>query len=138
MNSVTSKILICLIVLFSANSYSQQGNTMIGSWEVVTIGEKMLTEKNKPTLMFLEDGKIAGSTGCNKYNATFTQTNDELDISRVVSTRRACAQDSVMMQEVAFLNAIRTASQLEYHNGSEIKLVNQDKALNIVLKKLDE
>ncbi len=125
------------MVLFSANSYSQQVNSLVGNWEVITIGELTITEKNKPTLTFLEDGKIAGSTGCNKYNAIFEQSNQAVEISRVVSTRRACAQDSVMMQEIAFLNAIRTVSQLEYHNDSELTLINQNEKLTIVLKKLE-
>jgi heat shock protein HslJ len=42
-----------------------------------------------PTAAFAE-GSLAGSTGCNRYNAAYTTDGEALEIGAVASTRMAC------------------------------------------------
>lgn len=66
-----------------------------------------------PTLWFEEDG-IRGSAGCNTYTASYTSTPaGELHISDIVNTDAFCAEEGVMEQEQAFLEALRMAEQYE-------------------------
>lgn len=136
MKLLISKLLISLLVLFGANSHSQQPKELTGKWEVIQLGQQTLNEKYRPTITFLDDGKIEGSTGCNKYNANLTYAGQKMEISAVISSRRACALDNVMMQERDFLKAIKAVAQFEKNNDTEATFYNQNKEQLLQLKKI--
>lgn len=56
-----------------------------------------------------ENGRIAGSDGCNRYSAVYTTTGSTIEIDpRMVSTRMACPPD-VMERANAFTSALAEA-----------------------------
>lgn len=57
-----------------------------------------------------EDGRVAGTTGCNNYSAAYSTNGEQLSVSRAVSTRRMCAEPvGIMEQEQQFLRALEQA-----------------------------
>ena len=57
------------------------------------------------TAVFGPDGGLAGSGGCNDYNATYTVSGDALTLGPVAATKKACADD-VMTEENAYFTAL--------------------------------
>jgi heat shock protein HslJ len=51
------------------------------------------------------DGRIAGSTGCNRLTAACTFDGDRLELGPIASTRMACAPP-LMALEQAYLDAL--------------------------------
>ena len=80
-------------------------------------------EETAPSATF-EEGRLAGSTGCNQFTASYTLAGDALEIGPIASTRMACTPpaDSVERDYVAALEQVR-AWQVE--NG-ELMLVDAD------------
>jgi len=67
-----------------------------------------------PTLDFSTDGKVSGSTGCNRFAGTFTQNGDELSIALGPMTRAACVSEAATGQEqkiITALGEVRAAQQ---------------------------
>jgi len=54
------------------------------------------------TLIFGEDGTLAGSTGCNELNGEYTVEGDQITFGQIVSTLILCP-DLQMAQEDAML-----------------------------------
>lgn len=57
----------------------------------------------------LEDGKVAGSAGCNNYFGSYTLTGEAVQFSALGSTKMAC-EEEVMKQESRFLEALQGAT----------------------------
>jgi heat shock protein HslJ len=87
------------------------------------------------TLAFSEDGRVAGSAGCNRYNAAYTQNGRKLTFGPAAATRMTCAKpEGVMEQEQQFLKALGTVAtgRLE---GDQLEMRTGDDALAMVLVK---
>jgi heat shock protein HslJ len=86
------------------------------------------------TATFGEDGRVAGSAGCNQYNASYTVDGDKTTIGPAASTRRFCAEPAgVMEQEAQFLAALQTAATYTLR-GDMLELRTADGALAVTLK----
>jgi heat shock protein HslJ len=63
------------------------------------------------TAVFNEDGRVAGSAGCNHYFASYNVTGTSLSIGTAGSTKMYCSGPGVMQQESAYLASLsRTAT----------------------------
>ncbi|QYZ80332.1 META domain-containing protein [Methanofollis formosanus] len=60
------------------------------------------------TAVFEEDGKVAGSAGCNRYFASYEVNGTEMTIGPAGSTLMACQKEGVMEQESAYLGLLGT------------------------------
>ncbi|MGB9373600.1 MAG: META domain-containing protein [Jiangellales bacterium] len=68
---------------------------------------------SESTLTFLVDGDAAGSTGCNRFGATWTQDGAALTIEPGPVTLMACADPDVEAQEQAVLAAFPLVAAFE-------------------------
>lgn len=73
-------------------------------WQVDAIGGAGLVEGSKVTLAF-EEGRVAGTAGCNRYFAAVTLGGEGLSFGPAGSTMMACP-DPLMQQERKFLDAL--------------------------------
>lgn len=74
------------------------------------------------TAEFAEDGKLAGSAGCNRYTADYTTEDAAITIGPSASTRKFCAEpEGIMDQEAAYLAALPTAATYRI-NGNRLEL----------------
>jgi len=70
---------------------------------------------------FGEDGRVAGSAGCNTFSAGFEVDGQAISIGLAATTRMMCPEEGVMEQESAFLAALSTASAWE-NRGERLTL----------------
>ena len=68
---------------------------------------------SESTLTFLADGEAAGSTGCNRFAATWAQDGSALSIESGPVTLMACADPDVDAQEQAVLAALPSVASFE-------------------------
>ena len=61
-----------------------------GDWQVVEIAGQPVAEGMEVTLVFMEEGRVAGRAACNRYNGAVSQSGDSLQFSQMASTRMAC------------------------------------------------
>lgn len=87
------------------------------SWQLTAFGPAAAALPVVPdstvTLEFSADGMAGGNTGCNSYGGDYTAEGDTLSFGEMVSTLMACADETVMAQEQAYLAALQTANRFE-------------------------
>ena len=115
----------------SPQNDTSDGNTsdtsLIGpTWQLAAFGsdegEQPVTQDTEITAEFSDEGRIAGSAGCNRYFGSYEQSEDALTISQVGSTRMACPEP-LMNQEDRFLTALKTVARWERH-GNRLDLLD--------------
>lgn len=84
------------------------------------------------TLAFSSDGQASGSAGCNRYTARYARDGDRLRFDAAAATRKMCADDRLMQQEQAFLNALATVATARFE-GNRLELRTADGALAVAL-----
>lgn len=94
-------------------------------WRAVEISGQPaapLPKKREAHLMFSAQGnRVSGSTGCNRFTGTFTQTGDNLHFSPLAITKMACLP-ALTAQERAFLAALQATTAMHLaENTLELK-----------------
>jgi heat shock protein HslJ len=81
------------------------------------------------TAIFGENGTLAGSAGCNNYNAAYEIEDSSISIGPAASTRKFCADpEGTMDQESQYLAALETAATYRL-DGDTLELRTADGAL---------
>lgn len=62
--------------------------------------------------LVVQGDSVSGSTGCNRYNASWARDGDQVQISNVVSTLILCTDASVRQQEQQFLGILKDTATL--------------------------
>ena len=75
-------------------------------WQVENIAERGVVDSSMTTVQFFDDGRIGGSTGCNKYFGQAAIDGRRITFDRIGSTRRACVP-ALNDQEQRFLAAMK-------------------------------
>lgn len=86
------------------------------------------------TLAFGADGRASGTAGCNRYTAGYAQDGTQLRLQPPATTRMACADDSLMAQEQAFLQALQTVTAARVE-GKRLELRTATGALAVSLQR---
>ena len=85
------------------------------------------------TLAFGDDGRAAGSAGCNRWSAPYTTGTGTVAFGVAGSTKRFCAEPAgVMEQEQAFLAALGTVATAR-REGDRLELRTAAGALAVAL-----
>jgi len=79
------------------------------------------------TLVFGEDGTLAGSTGCNELGGTYTVEGDQITFVQIVSTLILCP-DLQMAQEEAMLRVLMETASFNIE-GDTLTITNDDMVL---------
>jgi len=85
-------------------------------WELRDLGGAPVLEDQRPTMAFLEPGRVSGSGSCNRYTGSAEVGDGTLKVSQLASTKMACIPE-VDNQERAFLNALQNARTIELVGG---------------------
>jgi heat shock protein HslJ/uncharacterized lipoprotein YbaY len=78
-------------------------------WVVEDINGGGVIDNSRASLLFDDEGRVSGSSSCNRYGAGYTLTGEGLSISRAVGTLMACAP-ALMDQERKFFDTLAKAS----------------------------
>jgi heat shock protein HslJ len=93
---------------------------LLGSeWELSDLSGTPVLEDRRPTLAFLEPGRISGSGSCNRYSGPAELGDGTIKVGQLASTRMACSAE-INVQEQAFLVALQNARRLELEGGQLI------------------
>jgi putative lipoprotein len=85
------------------------------------------------TASFDAEGRVSGSTGCNRYSAEFAVQGDALEIGTASATRKVCSEpERVMQREAELLIALGTVARFE-QRGERLQLRTADRALAVDL-----
>jgi heat shock protein HslJ len=101
--------------------------TMVDNGRGATAG---VVEGSEVTAEFDDEGRVAGSSGCNQYTARYTLEGEALEVGALAGTRRACADADVTDQESAFLRAMErsTVARVE---ADRLELRDDEGALQV-------
>lgn len=85
------------------------------SWFVEAMGGSEIIAGSEPQITFTDDGKINGTTGCNRFFGGYAQSGAEISFSGVGMTKMACLNDGIMTQEITFTNILsgRTKARID-------------------------
>jgi heat shock protein HslJ len=112
-----------------------QSRSLTGTWNVNGINNGRnavvsLVSGTSVTMVFSEDGKVAGSAGCNAYTARYDAKGSRLRFSAPGATRKACPADGVMEQEDSFLKALEAVTTMRI-DGDRLELRDDAGALQV-------
>jgi len=112
------------------------------SWTLATasaLDGKEIPAVETATLAFDDDGTtLVGSTGCNQFSGTYTQSGDALTIAVGPVTRAGCPGPEATEQEAAILAQLPEVAsfgidlQLELRNGDGVTLLVYDEGRSSV------
>jgi heat shock protein HslJ len=74
------------------------------TWNLAQLGNPAaLTDARgepRPSIFFQSDGHISGSTGCNRFNGTFSVDNDRMQIGSLAATKKMCpTPDAALLEQ---------------------------------------
>jgi heat shock protein HslJ len=96
-----------------------------GAWTLVAVeGEPVPTDAGIH-LDFLEDGRVAGSGGCNRFSGSYVPGGDHLAFSPLAATRMACPVP-LMERERAFFAAMERVASVSRHTPETLILADAD------------
>lgn len=81
--------------------------------------------------------RLAGRSGCNRYNAAFELSGEGLSIGPAASTRMACAPD-LMAQEQQFLADLQRISRFDIDPSGALLLFANDQQDPLVVARISE
>ena len=121
--------MICITV--SACSSKENTRSLVGSWRLTAYGPVDSTTPAVPdvdaTLIFGEDGTLAGSTGCNELGGDYMVEGDQITFVQIVSTLILCPELQMAQEEAMLRVLMETASfQIE---GDTLTITNNEMVL---------
>jgi heat shock protein HslJ len=94
------------------------------SWTVTEIAGAATVDR-KPTMTFMLEGKVGGTTSCNRYSAPYRLGGEGLTFGPAISTKMAC-QEPVMDQEIMFLQLLARVTRFEVTSDAALRLLADD------------
>jgi heat shock protein HslJ len=73
-------------------------------------GVESVLEGSEATAEFDDEGRVAGSSGCNRYTGPYTLDGETIQVGDLAGTRMACADPGLTEQEELFLTALEQAA----------------------------
>lgn len=131
--SLAKNILAMLLVTGSlwGCSLSQEratGKTMslTGSqWQVEAIDGDPVAEDSDVTIAFSDEGRVSGSSSCNRYHGGWNASDNQLEFSRMAATRMACLEP-LMQQENRFLKLLGDVRHYQFAADGRLVLETAD------------
>jgi heat shock protein HslJ len=94
-------------------------------WIVETIGGLAVAEKSEPTILFLEEDRVAGNASCNRFMGSFQLTGEGLSFGQMAGTMMAC-EEPLSQQETRFLELLRNTQRFEIDPQGRLVLHTPD------------
>lgn len=93
------------LVLLNACAHAPAIKLEGTAWRAEDLGGQGVLERAQSTVSFHAPGRVAGSTGCNRYAGAATIQGEAVSFGQLASTRMAC-EPALMEQEHKFLKAL--------------------------------
>ncbi len=122
------------VAVFAAASLTLAGT----SWDVVGYdnGKQAVVSvlpDSRINALFANDGQVTGSAGCNRYFASYQETDGHIVIGQIAVTRKFCAKPAaIMQQEQEYLAALQSGKRLQF-SGDRLTLRTHKGAIAVSL-----
>ncbi|MGK7943846.1 MAG: META domain-containing protein [Microcystaceae cyanobacterium] len=109
------------------------------SWQLISYqnaqGKPSLPySQHEPTLQ-LREGRMSGTTGCNRYSGSYEMKQGKISFNTPASTLMACGFEGLAQQEQTFVKALTEVSQYELKND-QLLLLNEQNQPILVFQKI--
>jgi len=94
-------------------------------WRVEGIAGEPVPEDIEVTIGFLEEDRIAGSGGCNRFMGGYTLTGEGLSIGQVASTMMACPEPAMAVEQ-RFLRLLEAVARFDISPDGALILETND------------
>jgi heat shock protein HslJ len=95
------------------------------SWLAEIIDGAAVVDRSQSTMEFLDNQRVAGSLGCNRYTGSYSADATGLRFARLASTRRMCPP-ALMDQETRFDAVLRATRGLRFEATGALLLLDAD------------
>ena len=111
-------VLLSLFVIpLAACSTAGSGQDLTENiWLLAELNEEPPLPGTSTTAEFSEDGKVAGSSGCNSYSTTYAVDGDQIEFGEQIASTMMICEEPIMEQERAFLDALSNSTRFEIVN----------------------
>jgi heat shock protein HslJ len=89
--------------------------------------------QHEPTLQ-LQEGRISGTTGCNRYLGSYQLKQGEISLEASATTLMACVFEGLSQQEQAYIKALTEVSRYELKDDQLLLLNEQEKPILVFEK----
>jgi heat shock protein HslJ len=96
-----------------------------GEWIVETIGGAPAVDQSEATILFMEEGRVAGNASCNRFVGGYQLTGEGLSFSQMGTTMMAC-EEALSRQEAHFLELLQTVFRFEISPEGRLVLHTPD------------
>jgi heat shock protein HslJ len=115
--SLATLLILALIIVYPAQASCELAGP---TWKVVEIGGNPVAageSGREPHLVFSGEGRVSGSSGCNRFTGTYMQDGESLHFSPMAMTKMACPppQDAL---ERAFIQAMAGTAAMRQSGGT--------------------
>lgn len=88
-------------------------------WILVEIAGKLVPKVEETPFIVFDKTKSSagGNTGCNSFGGTYKTDGNNISITEIISTQRACVEDERMNIERALLDGLQKANRFEIKAG---------------------
>ncbi|WP_193869413.1 META domain-containing protein [Planktothrix mougeotii] len=94
------------------------------NWKLLSWGNEKspqtVLKETEISLQF-QDDQISGSSGCNRYFASYTLKDDQLKFGVAGSTQMACPEE-IMKQEDQFLSALQASKTFTINSEGQLQI----------------
>lgn len=105
-----------VVLVEVADAGTNSGDLVSRTWRLVAFtGHESLPADVEITAVF-EAGSVAGTSGCNRYNAAFDVTGAGLEIGPIIGTRMACPEPAASV-ETEYLGILGDAELFLIESG---------------------
>lgn len=106
-------VMVSLAIGSCTSSNAHDPKRLVGEWTLTSYtnsgGEVPASTTSTSTIDFASDGKVVGTSGCNRFGGRYETAGETLKFSAIGMNQMMCADDSVMQQETAFTVAFQKA-----------------------------
>jgi heat shock protein HslJ len=98
-----------------------------GDWLVTSLaGSPVATDGQAASIAFTLDGKVSGSTGCNRFMGGFALTGETLTFGPLAGTRMACPE-ALMQQESRMFELLAAVRGFQITEAGDLVLLAGDR-----------
>ena len=116
-------LLLALGLAAGCGDDDEGAGSFVGVPWVVSSGIDLGGSDAAPSATFTDD-TVGGSTGCNRFTASYTVDGDAMEIGKIASTRMACPPPADAVER-AYLAALGRVAAW-HKDGSELLLVDDE------------
>ncbi len=128
------RFLVAIVMLMigckgSTPIHKRQSENIIGSYNVISMTEvdaKDILNK-KLTINFNTNGKVSGYNGCNNYSASYSISDNSLEIGMMMTTERYCEDE--LQVDGKLMKKLKEAERFELIDNKLVFLKGSEKII---------